>query len=96
MKTDIPNPGNKPKLIMMENKIALIHTPNASAGFENRNPLSLWISSDDMKTWEMRIELTDFPGAYCYCDGLYENEHILFTIEHNRHTIFFFDIELED
>ena len=99
VKTDIPNPSNKPKLIALDNdRIALIHTPN-NAGMENgrwaqRFPLELWISEDGMKTWAEKIRLTDFPGSYCYADGIFEDGHIRFVIEHNRHTILYFDAEL--
>lgn len=94
VKTDIPNPSNKPKLIGLEDgKIALLHTPNGNLG--QRFPLSLWISSDNMRTWEFKTALTDFPGQYSYCGGFYENGHIMFTVEHNRHTVLFFDVELQ-
>lgn len=90
--TDIPNPANKPRLFMLDGgSIALIHTPNSS----KRYPLQLWISDDDMKTWKYKTTLVDFPGAYSYTDGFYENGHIKFVIEHNRHTILYFDVELE-
>lgn len=96
VKTDIPNPGNKPKLIPMpDGRIALLHTPNsAPRGFNKRFPLSLWISDDDLATFGDRRIVTDFPGYYCYPDGFYENGHILFTIEINRHEILFFDCEV--
>lgn len=92
IETNIPNPSNKPRLIKCGNKIALIHTPDVG----KRYPLSIWISDDDMKTWKNKTNLTEFPGSYSYTDGFYEDGHIMFTIEHNRHTILFFDVELED
>lgn len=86
--TDIPNPGNKPKLIALPGgRVALIHTPNDTPGFWHRNPLALWISDDDLRTWSDRRVLSDFPGSFCYADGFYEDERILFTIEYNRHDI---------
>ena len=94
-KTDIPNPSNKPKLIPMpDGRIALIHTPNPTPGYENRHPLSLWISDDDLTTFGDRRQVTDFPGLYCYPDGFFENGHLLWTIEINRHEILFFDCEV--
>ena len=99
-KTDIPNPTNKPRLIPMDDgRIALIHTPNNDrmkelGGWGIRSPLELWISDDDMKTWREKIRLTDFPGNFSYSDGFYENGHIRFVIEHNRHTILYFDVTL--
>jgi hypothetical protein len=93
--TDIPNPGNKPKLIPLpDGRIALIHTPNADQGFTHRHPLSLWISDDDLAGFADRRVLTDFPGCYCYPDGFFEAGHVRFTIEINRHEILFFDCEV--
>ena len=93
--TDIPNPGNKPKLIPLpDGRIALIHTPNGQLGFSGRMPLAIWISDDDMKTWSDKRTISDFPVYYCYPDGFYEDGHILFTIELNRHEILFVDHEL--
>ena len=95
VRTDIPNPGNKPKLIPMpDGRIALIHTPNAKPGFMNRMPLAVWISGDDMKTWPDRRIISDLPICYCYPDGFWENGHIMFTIELNRHEILFVDHEV--
>ena len=100
VRTDIANATSKPRLIMLDNnRIALIHTPNNEwiltrgriSGY--RNPLELWITEDDMKTWK-KMNLTDFPGTYHYTDGFYEDGHIRFVIEHNRHTILYFDVEL--
>lgn len=91
-RTDIPNPGNKPCLIALDKgRIALLHTPNTA----KRYPFQLWISDDDMKTWKSKTTLTDFPGSYSYSDGFYEDGHIKFVIEHNRHTILYFDVTLE-
>lgn len=95
VKTDIPNPNNKPKLIPLpDGRIALIHTPNGTPGFSNRNPLSLWISSDDMRTWPDRRVISDFPGYFCYPDGFYEDGKIYFTIEFNRHEILYIVCEV--
>jgi predicted neuraminidase len=95
VETGIPNPGNKPKLIPMpDGRIALIHTPNAAPGFINRHPLALWISDDDLETFGIKRTVTDFPGRYCYPDGFFENGHILFTIEINRHEILFVDCKV--
>jgi len=99
--TDIPNPGNKPRLISIpDGRIALLHTPNpiyreiATDDRPVRSPYELWISDDDMRTWGEKIRLTDFPGNFCYSDGFYEDGHLRFVIEHNRHTVLYFDVTL--
>ena len=97
--TDIPNPSNKPRLIMMDGgRIALLHTPNNSElkrGISGcmRSPYELWITEDDMKTWE-KTRLTDFPGSFSYSDGFYEDGHLRFVIEHNRHTVLYYDVTI--
>lgn len=97
--TDIPNPSNKPRLFMLDKgRIALVHTPHndpKKVGLMKRFPLELWISDDDMKSWCYKKRLTDFPGSYSYTDGFYEDGHIHFVIEHNRHTVLYFDVELD-
>lgn len=94
-RTDIPNPSNKPKLLALKDgAAALIHTPNSQVGMRHRNPLAIWISRDGMKTWPEKHVLTDFPGCYCYPDGIVEKNHILFSIEYNRHDILFIDHEV--
>ncbi|MBM3690515.1 MAG: exo-alpha-sialidase, partial [Actinobacteria bacterium] len=91
----IPNPSNKPKLINMKNgKIALLNVPN-NIGRE-RYPLELWISDDDMKTWKYKKSLSDIRASYSYSDGFYENGHIMFSIEKDRKTILFFDVDVDE
>ncbi|MDG0810514.1 sialidase family protein [Cohnella rhizosphaerae] len=97
-RTDIPNPSNKPKLIAMPGgRIALIHTPNGKHGMLERNPLAVWISDDDMRTWGYKRIVSDFPGGFCYADGICEEggRHIRFTIEYSRFNILFVDHEVE-
>ena len=93
--TDIPNPSNKPKLLRMEDgRIALIHTPNSVQGFAGRNPLAVWLSSDELASFDDKRIITDFPGAFCYPDGFAEGNHIQFAIEYNRHDILYIDADL--
>jgi len=58
--TDIPNPSAKVKLLKSrDGRIFLIHNPVRSDGaiMAGRNPLSLWISDDDMKSWKVKVDL---------------------------------------
>lgn len=101
VKTDIPNPPNKPKLIKIGDKIALIHTPinsikeDGTVEWSQRKRYEIWISDDDMKTWKYKKELCNFPGTYHYTDGFYEDGHILFSVEYDRKKVLFFDVELD-
>ena len=53
----------------------------------NRHPLSLWISSDDMKSWPHRQELLTFPGAHSYPDGFVDADRrtLHLSSDYNRH-----------
>ena len=93
--TDIPNPSNKPKLLRMEDgRIVLIHTPNPVQGFAGRNPLAIWLSSDELDSFDEKHIVSDSPGAFCYPDGFAEGSHIRFAIEYNRHDILYIDADL--
>ena len=72
MKTDIPNPAAKVNLQRArDGRIFLLHNPSSTT----RNPLSLWISSDDMKTWSVKVDLVkelvrgsnlNYPDGFLY------------------------------
>lgn len=93
--TEIPNPSNKPKLLRMEDgRIALIHTPNPVQGFAGRNPLAIWLSSDELESFDEKRIIADSPGAFCYPDGIAEGSHIRFAIERDRRDILYIDADL--
>lgn len=86
VKTDIPNPSCKPKLIKLpDGRITLIHAANS----EKRNPLCLWISDDDMKTWNDKRIISDFPLNFDYPDGFYENGKLYISVELQRRDVLF-------
>ncbi len=91
--TDIPNPGSKFRLHRLRSgRIILIHNPNPRA----RNPLALWASDDDMKTWPHKRVLTDFPGALQYPDGFVDEDEgcVHFTFDYNRHDLIYVGAKL--
>lgn len=95
--TDIPNPNNKPKLIRMQDgAVALINTPNPALGMKHRNPLEIWISDDDMRTWRYKKRVLDFPGWLSYPDGFADGKRIVFSFEVNRHDIYLADCDVSD
>jgi hypothetical protein len=96
-RTDIPNPGSKIRLFnLADGRIALIHNPNPAPGFMNRNPLSLWISDDGMKSWKTKQELVTFPGALSYPDGFIDTDgkrlHLAF--DYNRHDAIYVGVDV--
>jgi len=58
--TDIPNPAAKVNLLRAQDgRIFLIHNPVEHTGptMGGRNPISLWVSDDDMQTWDVQVDL---------------------------------------
>ncbi|NOZ24330.1 MAG: exo-alpha-sialidase [Planctomycetes bacterium] len=80
VQTDIPNPSAKVKLLKSQDgRIFLIHNPVNSDGaiMAGRNPLSLWVSDDDMETWKVRADLVKDPNPKAslnYPDGYVDEE----------------------
>ena len=86
--TDIPNPSSKIRLFNLpDGRVALLHNPNPIRGFMHRNPLSLWISDDGLKTFCEKRVLATFPGALSYPDGfMSEDGRVLhYGFDYNRH-----------
>lgn len=107
VKTDIPNPGTKFRLHKLsDGRIVLIHNPNPVTkhpnskllAMVNRNPLAMWISDDDMKTWGYQRVLTDFPGMLAYPDGVVDAEerYVHFIFDYNRQCVIYWGAELPD
>lgn len=103
--TDIPNPGSKFQLHRLTDKrIVLLHNPNAATSHPNskrqaacnRNPLAIWISDDDMKSWGYQRVLTDFPGHLAYPDGVVDTdeEYLHFAFDYNRHDVIYWGAKL--
>jgi len=69
VRTDIPNPGSKVWLTRLtDGRIALVHNPSSTA----RDPLHLWLSEDEMRTWPTRIHLDSWEehaGAFTAREG---------------------------
>ncbi len=83
-KTNIPNPGSKATLYPLGgSRFALLHNPNP----HERNPLALWISFDDLKTWTYQRVLDNTPGRLNYPDGFVSKDrrYLHFAFDDNRH-----------
>jgi predicted neuraminidase len=97
-RTGIPNPGSKARLWRLrDGRHVLVHNPNPMTGHPNskigasvnRNPLSLWISDDDLVSWSYRRDLTSFPGMLAYPDGVVSEDErwVHFVFDYNRHDV---------
>jgi len=93
--TEIPNPGAKVCLRKCsDGRIILIHNPTSGKGIGcmgGRNPLSIWISQDDMQNWYEKRDLVSFPGWLSYPDGFIDiqGEYINFAFDYNRHDVIY-------
>lgn len=95
-KTDIPNPGNKPKLLKAGNAVILLNTPNSGNKFIDRSPLSVWVSYDNMRTWSYKKDVVDYVGWLSYPDGIVLGDNkVMFAFELNRHDIYFVEHTIE-
>ncbi|MGE9290142.1 MAG: exo-alpha-sialidase [Puniceicoccales bacterium] len=102
VKTAIPNPASKFRLFKLrDGRILLLHNPSDQVHHPNtkhrcptgRNPLSIWISDDDMQSWTYRKDVCTFPGALSYPDGEIEESaegsYLHFAFDYNRHDVIY-------
>jgi predicted neuraminidase len=78
-RTDIPNPSSKFRLLRAnDGRIFLLHNPagiQPDGKWGRRSPLSLWISDDDMRTWQTKVDLiADTERNLNYPDGFLDEE----------------------
>lgn len=103
--TDIPNPSSKFRLFKLsDGRIVLLHNPSPHTKHANekyrcptgRNPLSIWISKDDMASWYYKEDVCTFPGALEYPDGdISEDESYLHVaFDYNRHDVIYMKVPL--
>ena len=80
VKSDIPNPGAKVHpLRARDGRVFLLHNPTMHSGqiMGARNPLSLWVSRDDMQTWDVKVDLVKDSAknvSLNYPDGYLDEE----------------------
>ncbi len=103
--TDIPNPGSKFRLFRLrDGRIVMVHNPNGQTSHPNskfyascnRNPLALWVSDDDTRTWGHQRLITDFPGHLAYPDGVIDadEQYVHFAFDYNRHDVIYYGAKL--
>lgn len=79
-RTDIPNPAAKVGLLRArDGRIFLVHNPVeiGDRTYGARNPLSVWVSSDDMKTWSVKADLVrdaETNASLNYPDGFIDED----------------------
>ncbi|GMW02401.1 MAG: hypothetical protein AMXMBFR84_35370 [Candidatus Hydrogenedentota bacterium] len=94
--TDIPNPTSLAALIRLpDGRIALIH--NNSGGEVGkravRDPLSIWLSSDEMATWSVKADVIT-GGSLAYPCPLVVDGQLVFSYDYNRRQARFVRVNL--
>lgn len=94
--TDIPNPTSLAALIRLpDGRIALIH--NAVGGVvgerAQRDPLSIWLSDDEMETWYLREDVVT-GGQLAYPCALLVDNGLVFAYDRNRREARFVGVDL--
>ena len=98
VRTDIPNPGSKVWLTRLaDGRIALIHNPSSTA----RDPLALWLSEDEMRTWPIRIQLDSWSereAAFTTREGAGKSTSLAYphALEHNGSLHVVYDLARRD
>ncbi|MBX7257101.1 MAG: glycoside hydrolase [Candidatus Hydrogenedentes bacterium] len=94
--TDIPNPTSLAALIRLpDGRIALIH--NATGGMVGqrgvRDPLSIWLSDDEMESWYVKADVIT-GGQLAYPCPIVVDGKLVFTYDRNRRESRFVEVDL--
>lgn len=101
-RTQIPNPSAKVNVLRhSDGRIFLLHNPNddTANSMQARNPLSLWVSEDDMRSWTIREDLVERisgPHGLNYPSGfLDEEKNLLRFVWEDSHSVFLAEVPLD-
>lgn len=94
--TDIPNPTSLAALLRLpDGRIALIH--NAVGGVVGeraaRDPLSIWLSDDEMESWYLREDVIS-GGQLAYPCAIIVDNALVFTYDRDRREARFVTVKL--
>lgn len=107
--TDIPNPSSHTSLIRLpDGRIALFHNAAGRKGTRGpRNPLSIWISDDEMESWSVKEDVIATHGNYRPDDWpggldrlaypaamLLDDGRLVFVYDRNRREAMFVEVEI--
>lgn len=98
--TDIPNPSTMAKLIRVpDGRIVLIH--NNSCGVvgqkpKNRDPLSIWVSNDEMESWYIKEDIAT-GGSLAYPHPMIRDDgKLVFVYDFDRRTVRYVEVEFPE
>lgn len=107
--TDIPNPTTCLSLVrLLDGRIAMIHNATGKKGeFGTRNPMSIWISNDEMETWSIQEDVIATSDNYrpdnrdkgldelSYPMARIIDGRLYFVYDRNRRQVMFVEIDME-
>ena len=93
--TDIPNPSSKAHLVRLPaGRIALLHNATGRRGvWGRRDPLSIWISDDEMASWSIREDVLH-GGMLAYPNGMALDGRLVFAYDRDRRQAWFVEVEI--
>jgi hypothetical protein len=93
--TDIPNPTSALHILRLpDDRIALLHNACGEVGkMIQRDPLSLWISDDELESWSIKADLLK-GGWLAYPCGMILEGKLVFTYDRNRRQSQFVEVEI--
>jgi len=95
--TDIPNPTTKLFLQKLpDGRIALLHnaTGDGVGTRGSRDPLSIWISDDDLESWSIKEDVIT-GGQLAYPSGMIYHDKLVFSYDHNRRQARFVEVNID-
>jgi predicted neuraminidase len=96
--TDIPNPTSLASLIRLsDGRIALLHNPTGGeiGARSPRDPLSIWISTDELQTWTIKEDVIH-GGSLAYPHPTILDGGLVFAYDHNRRQIRYVETRIPD
>lgn len=93
--TEIPNPSSKAHLVRLPGgRIALLHNAVGQRGvWGRRDPLSIWISEDEMETWSIQEDVLR-GGMLAYPNGMVLDGRLVFAYDRDRRQAWFVEVEV--
>jgi predicted neuraminidase len=94
--TDIPNPTSKAHLVRLPGgRIALLHNATGQRGaWGRRDPLSVWISDNEMASWSIREDVLH-GGMLAYPNGMVLDGRLVFAYDRDRRQARFVQVSIE-
>jgi len=106
--TNIPNPTSLASLVRLSSgRIALIHNATGQKGiFGTRNPLSIWVSDDGLRTWTLQKDVLATADSYrpaswgagadqlAYPEASVVDGRLVFVYDRNRRDVLFVETDL--